>query len=78
LLRHTTYASSNKALTASKVLRSALPDDTRDEHSPTISIPPAGIALSLDNIVYFSFSPSLLKQTFFALQPSPGRAPPMV
>jgi len=78
LLRHTGYASSKKTLTAGKVLRSALPDDTRDEHSPTISFPPAGVTFSLDNIFHVSFSPSLLKHTVFALKPLPGRAPPIV
>jgi len=77
LLRHTAYGTSKKALTAGKVLRTALPDDTRGEHSPTISIPPAGVTFGLDTIFHLSFSPSVLKHTFFALKPLPGRAPPV-
>jgi hypothetical protein len=76
LLRHTA-GNAKKALTAGKVLRSALPDDTSNEHPPTISIPSAGVTFSLDTIFRLSFSPSLLKHTFFALKPLPGRAPPV-
>jgi len=76
LLRHTA-GNEKKALTAGKVLRSALPDDTSNEHPPTTSIPSAGVTFSLDTIFHFSFSPSLLKHTFFALKPLPGRAPPV-
>jgi len=77
LLRHTAYGASKRALTAGKVLRTAWPDDTRDEHSPTISIPPAGVTFGLDTIFHLSFSPSVLEHTFFALKPLPGRAPPV-
>ena len=76
LLRHTA-GTAKQALTADKVLGTALPDDTRDEHSPTISIPPAGVTFGLNTIFHLSFSPSLLKHTFFALKPLPGRAPPV-
>jgi len=75
--RHNADGITSKASSAGKVLRSALPDDSRDQHSVSVSGPVARIASSLDNIFCLSFSPRLATYTFFALKPLPGRAPPI-
>ncbi len=78
LVHRTASATSKKALTPGKVLRGALPDDTRVEHSVRLirTLPVVGMVFRPAITLYLSHLPSLLKGVACALQSVPGRAPP--